>query len=106
MKGNANPREHVEDLFDRARMAGAMDGPAEVAAGGPQRPAGAFTGIARTLAGGDLAPPPAAAAEGAPSQDQPQRIVHNIAFYANGVFTVDDGAPPLNSYGSDHFAIR
>lgn len=33
-------------------------------------------------------PTPAAAATGG----QPQRLVHNVTFYTNGVFTVDDGA--------------
>ncbi|BDA46940.1 NSFL1 cofactor p47 [Coccomyxa sp. Obi] len=76
---------HTRVLFDRARMAGAQEGPAPPLP--VQRSSGAFTGTARTLAGGDVAPAPAAAA------DQPQRIVHNIAFYANDVFTVDDGEP-------------
>ncbi|CAL8471559.1 g11101 [Coccomyxa elongata] len=85
VKGAPTPKENVGDLFDRARMAGAHEGPAPPLPG--QRSTGAFTGTARTLAGGDVAPAPAAAT------DQPQRIVHNIAFYANDVFTVDDGEP-------------
>ncbi len=86
VKGNPAPKEKVGELFDRARMAGAEDGPAAPLPA--QRSAGVFTGTARTLAGGDVAPEPAPA----PADGQPPRIVHNISFYANGVFTIDDGA--------------
>ncbi|EIE21930.1 SEP-domain-containing protein [Coccomyxa subellipsoidea C-169] len=87
VKGNPAPKEKVGELFDRARMAGAEDGPAAPLPA--QRSAGVFTGTARTLAGGDVAPEPAPA----PADGQPPRIVHNISFYANGVFTIDDGEP-------------
>lgn len=86
VKGNPAPKEKVGDLFDRARMAGAEDGPSAPVP--VQRSSTAFSGTARTLAGGDVAPAPGPAQAGG----QPQRIVHNISFYANGVFTVDDGA--------------
>ena len=63
---------------------------------GPSRRPGAFQGSARTL-GGEAAQPepgaPAAAAGADAAQQQPQAIVHTIAFYSNGIFTVDDGGP-------------
>ena len=81
---NKPPEDDVEGLFDRARQAGATAGPAP-----DQAPAGgtaAFSGAAHTLAGGAV-PAQAQAAAGPPPP-----ITHTIAFYANGVFTVDDGA--------------
>ena len=97
-------------LFDAARAAGAQDGRAEDLPGGGGGGGGAgaggsggggggvFSGTGRTLAGGGAAAPSAAAA--APSSDAgapapaappPKPISHVIAFYDNGIFTVDDG---------------
>ena len=53
VKGAPSSKENVGDLFDRARMAGAHEGPAPPLPG-QQRSAGAFTGAARTLAGDTL----------------------------------------------------
>lgn len=77
---------------------------------GPSRAKGAFQGAARTLAGDSPAeqqqPPAQQQPGGVPSSTAPattaaaaadpaapqQPIVHTIAFYSNGIFTVDDGA--------------
>ena len=75
---------------------------APLAASGGGRSQRAFQGTARTLAGDAPAQQAAQQPEGAPlggsagqaagaagSAQQP--IVHTIAFYSNGIFTVDDG---------------
>lgn len=55
----------------------------------PSHAGGAFSGTARTLAGDAPAAP---ADEAGPSQPAaPQPVAHTITFYANGIFTVDDG---------------
>ncbi len=56
-----------------------------------QSAGGAFSGAARTLAAGD-APAAPAQPEGEPEAAGPASIVHTITFYADGQFTVDDGA--------------
>lgn len=56
-----------------------------------QSAGGAFSGAARTLAAGD-APAAPAQPEGEPEAAAPASIVHTITFYADGQFTVDDGA--------------
>ncbi len=99
----ATPQGRIEELFDNARRRGATDGVADDLRGvpgyhGASQGAGfaAFAGRARTLAdigdpagsshvGGVGAPP--AAAPAAPQGP----LAHVIAFYRNGVFTVDDG---------------
>ena len=91
-------------LFDAARAAGAHDGTAEDLPGGGEAPGGsggggAFAGAGRTLAGGapaaDAAPPAGGEEAGGGSADAappaPKPVSHVIAFYDNGVFTVDDG---------------
>ena len=76
------PKDRVEGIFDSARASGAQAGRAPAP---PPAPGTAFSGAARTLAGGEVAASPAAPAS-------PQPIVHTIAFYQNGIFTVDSGA--------------
>ena len=77
--------DKIEDIFEGARAAGAKEGrPADLYAG--ERPGGfqAFGGRPRTLAGGDAAPPPE-------EEEAEKEITVTIAFYANGIFTVNDG---------------
>ncbi|KAL4426516.1 hypothetical protein ABPG77_008374 [Micractinium sp. CCAP 211/92] len=80
----------VEDIFEGARAAGAEQGSyedmLEDEEGGHRFRA--FSGAARTLAGGEVAPP-----QQAQGQRQSERRAIKIVFYANGVFTVDDGEP-------------
>jgi hypothetical protein len=75
---------------------------APLAAAGGGRSQGAFQGTARTLAGDGPAqqagqqpaegtPPGGAAQAPGGAADPQQPIVHTIAFYSNGIFTVDDG---------------
>lgn len=95
------PKDKVEDLFESARRAGAQQGrPEDLHPLPPSAPSGsrtAFTGTSRTLTGGGDAPPPQHAPSASPGAAAPtaavgpRRIV--IAFYANGIFTVDDGEP-------------
>lgn len=78
----------VEDLFEGARAAGAREGrpgdlPGARAGGGGFQ---AFGGRARTLAGGEAAPSPEEQEEEAEKE-----VTVTIAFYANGIFTVNDG---------------
>ncbi|KAK9832744.1 hypothetical protein WJX81_007147 [Elliptochloris bilobata] len=82
---NKLPEDDVEGLFDRARQAGATAGPAPDQV--PASSTSAFSGAAHTLAGG-----PVAGGAAAPAGPPPP-VTHTIAFYANGVFTVDDGEP-------------
>lgn len=97
------PKDKVEDIFESARRAGAQQGrPEDLHPPPPTGPSGsrtAFTGTSRTLAGGGGdAPPPQHAPSSSFRAPQaplaaagPRRIV--IVFYANGIFTVDDGEP-------------
>lgn len=93
----APPTGRIEELFDSARRRGAQDGVADDLRGAPgfHNTGGfaAFAGRARTLAGDtpdttNSAP----AAPAAPAAPQPGPLTHVIVFYANGIFTVDDGA--------------
>ena len=100
---NGNPDlSDPKAIFDAARAAGAQDGRAEDLPGGGEAGGGgggggAFLGTGRTLAGGasaaaaasDEGAAPSSAAAAAPAPPRP--ISHVIAFYDNGVFTVDDG---------------
>lgn len=75
----------VEDIFESARRSGAVQGRPEdlqSGRGGFQ----SFAGRGRTLAGGEVAPPPLEASA-------PEERTVTIAFYANGIFTIDDGEP-------------
>jgi UBX domain-containing protein 1 len=95
------PKDKVQDLFESARRAGAQQGrPEDLHPLPPSGPSGSrtfFTGTSRTLAGGgdasplQHAPSTSSGAAAPPSAAGPRRIV--IAFYANGIFTVDDGEP-------------
>ena len=100
---NGNPDlSDPKAIFDAARAAGAQDGRAEDLPGGGEAGGGgggggAFLGTGRTLAGGASAAAAASDEGAAPSSDAaaapapPRPISHVIAFYDNGVFTVDDG---------------
>lgn len=46
-------REHMDDLFERARMAGATDGPAHVPLTAGRGAGSAFSGTGRSLGSGD-----------------------------------------------------
>lgn len=87
-KKDKDPKD-VDNLFESARQAGAEDyRPSE-----PQQVAGgvrAFGGRARTLAGGSVEPEEEEEEAGNGAQE---RSV-TVAFYRNGVFTIDDGKIP------------
>ncbi|CAK0785425.1 hypothetical protein CVIRNUC_008634 [Coccomyxa viridis] len=82
------PPKGPDDIFERARQAGAEDGAFQTAPQSSSR-SGAFSGRARTLAS-EASPEPAPAAAAAAPQ-VPEQAVHTITFYTNGIFTVDDG---------------
>jgi UBX domain-containing protein 1 len=91
-KAGGDDDDAVEGLFESARRAGARDGlPGDLY---PAQTGGfrSFTGRGRTLAGGDAADAPAADADAAGGQGPRERAV-TVAFYRNGVFTVDGGEP-------------
>ncbi|KAK2982119.1 hypothetical protein RJ640_026081 [Escallonia rubra] len=71
-------RNDVDALFNQARQAGAVEGPADHLR--PSSSSRSFTGTARLLSG--------EAVSTAPQQREP--ITHIITFWSNG-FTVDDG---------------
>lgn len=79
----------VTGFFDRARAAGAVDGRSEDLMGPGGRSGTAFVGAARRLDGTDVP-----SAQGT-ARASPDPVVHTITFYANKVFTVNDGAPLL-----------
>lgn len=68
----------VDALFDQARQAGAVEGPADHLR--PSSSSRSFTGTARLLSGETISSAP----------QQPEAVTHNITFWSNG-FTVDDG---------------
>jgi len=72
--------DEVERLFRAAKSRGAREGTTDdLRAPAP----GAFSGAAHTLAGGSR-----------PAEERAEGVVrHVVAFYPNGVFTVDDGPP-------------
>lgn len=82
-KDRQNP---VMGFFDRARAAGAVDGRSEDLMAPSGRSGGAFVGAARRLDGEEVP----SGQGNAPASPDP--VVHTITFYANKVFTVDDGA--------------
>jgi UBX domain-containing protein 1 len=78
-KGNDND---VDAIFNQARQRGAREAPFEHL--NPSSSSRSFTGTGRSLSG-----------ESAPTApQQPESVIHNIVFWANG-FTVNDG--PLRS---------
>jgi UBX domain-containing protein 1 len=84
----------IEGIFENARASGAREGrpedlnPASRGGGGFH----AFGGRARTLAGGE--PAPAENQEEQEVEDEAAKeLTVTIAFYANGIFTVNDGEP-------------
>ncbi|GAB4821920.1 hypothetical protein N2152v2_008966 [Parachlorella kessleri] len=81
-------RDHVADLFDQARRAGAEEARPEDLEGPGGSGFRAFSGGARTLAGAPVEPAAAQQATGGP---QVRRV--NVVFYRNGIFTVDGGEP-------------
>jgi UBX domain-containing protein 1 len=81
----------VDDIFEGAKAAGAEQGSYEDMYDDEEHEGGhfkAFSGTARTLAGGEAAPP-----QQQQGQRRAERRAVKIVFYANGVFTVDDGEP-------------
>ena len=68
----------VDEIFNQARQLGAVEGPLEHLR--PSSSSASFTGTSRLLSG-----------ETVPSaSQQPEAVIHNIVFWANG-FTVNDG---------------
>lgn len=74
-KGDPND---VDAIFNQAKELGAVEGPLEHLS--PSSSSRSFTGAARLLSGETVPSAP----------QQPEPIVHNIVFWANG-FTVNDG---------------
>ncbi|XP_050206342.1 plant UBX domain-containing protein 4-like [Mercurialis annua] len=74
-KGNGND---VDAIFNQARQLGAVEGPLDQL--GPSSSSRSFSGTGRLLSGETLPSAP----------QQPESVVHNIVFWANG-FTVNDG---------------
>ncbi|GAY35285.1 hypothetical protein WN944_012601 [Citrus x changshan-huyou] len=74
-KGDPND---VDAIFNQAKELGAVEGPLEHLS--PSSSSRSFTGTARLLSGETVPSAP----------QQPEPIVHNIVFWANG-FTVNDG---------------
>ena len=86
----------IEGIFENARASGAREGRPEdlhpaSRGGGGGGGFHAFGGRARTLAGGEVAPPESQHAE--EEEDTAKELTVTIAFYANGIFTVNDGEP-------------
>lgn len=82
------PGSAIENLFDRARESGALDGRPEDLPGGQQSSSfRSFTGRAHTLSGVSTEVP------GSEENGGPEDRNVVITFYADGVFTVDDGEP-------------
>ena len=97
-RSDAAPSSDPNAIFDAARAAGATEGKAEDLPGGGGNEGGggggAFFGTGRTLAGGAASAAPssdAAAADSTVAAAPQKPVSHVIAFYDNGVFTVDDG---------------
>lgn len=80
VQGGPRDGRNVEDVFERAREAGAEVGSLQQEEGGMK----AFTGRGHTLSG--------IPAEHGAKEHVGTRVV-NIVFYENGVFVVDDGEP-------------
>ncbi|KAM7265756.1 hypothetical protein ACFE04_003439 [Oxalis oulophora] len=83
-RNNNNSNNDVDAIFDQARQQGAQEAPFENL--NQSSSSRSFTGTGRLLSG-EPAPPPSA-------PQQPESVIHNIVFWANG-FTVNDG--PLRS---------
>ena len=87
VKGGDGKRGGADDVFDRARRAGAEIGQASdlgESSGGFR----SFTGRGQTLSGIPTE------GEGIEAPNDPSKpLVITVAFYENGVFTVDDGEP-------------
>lgn len=88
----------IEGIFESARASGARQGRPEDLH--PDSRAGAsggfhaFGGRARTLAGGDAAPAESQDnKEEQEAEETAKELTVTIAFYANGIFTVNDGEP-------------
>lgn len=86
--GSDGPGSAIENLFERARESGALDGRPEDLPGGRQGSSfQSFTGRAHTLSGVSTEVPDS----GENGGPEDRNVV--ITFYADGVFTVDDGEP-------------
>jgi UBX domain-containing protein 1 len=85
----------IEGIFENARASGAREGRPEdlhqsSRGGGGSGGFHAFGGRGRTLAGGDAAPSEPQEEE----EEEPiKELTVTIAFYANAIFTVNDGEP-------------
>ena len=87
VKGGDGNRGGAEDVFERARRAGAEIGQASdlgESSGGFR----SFTGRGQTLSG-----IPTQGVATAARDDPSKPLIITVAFYENGVFTVDDGEP-------------
>ena len=85
VRGGDGSRRNVDSVFERARLAGAEVGQASDL-GGASEGFRSFTGRGQTLSGVTTGGHPTPAQ---PGQNCP--LVVTIAFYENGIFTVDDG---------------
>lgn len=88
--GGGGGGDAVDGLFESAKRHGAVAGnESDMKPGGDSGGVRAFSGRARTLSGEQR--PPATPQSGGGSGSEP--AAHVITFYANGVFTVNDGEP-------------
>lgn len=85
VRGAPKEGDRVEDVFQRAREAGAVEGrPVDLHHRGDDDRFQAFSGRSRMLSGVEV--------EATPTQSvQATEQTRTIAFYRDGVFTVDDG---------------
>jgi UBX domain-containing protein 1 len=95
-KDEGRSGDPIEGIFEKARASGARQGRPEdlhpASRGGGSGDFHAFGGRARTLAGGDAAPAESQEAE-LEEGETVKELTITIAFYANGIFTVNDGEP-------------
>jgi UBX domain-containing protein 1 len=95
-KNEGRSGDPIEGIFENARASGAREGrPEDLHAAAASRGGGfqAFGGRARTLAGGEAAPAAAQEDYQEEEEEPAKELTVTIAFYANGIFTVNDGEP-------------
>jgi len=96
-KDEGRSGDPIEGIFENARASGARQGRPEdlhpASQGGGSGAFNAFGGRARTLAGGDAAPAESQDNQAEHEEETAKELTITITFYANGIFTVNDGEP-------------
>lgn len=91
-KPDEEDEDAIENLFEDARRAGAVEGrPSDLASGSGSKKPQYFTGKGRTLTGAEADAPVAPPAPG--RRPPPSERSVDIFFYRNGIFTVNDEEP-------------